>query len=105
MDHNRHWVGTWTTSPAPSEARMGFSNHTIRMHRRVSICGNTLRVRVSNVYGSGHATTGRRTARSSAASDWVGCCSIMTARRSEELAPRMVHDLEQVYDGGPTVCL
>ena len=31
MDHNRHWVGTWATSPAPSETGVGFNNHTLRM--------------------------------------------------------------------------
>ena len=51
MDHNRHWVGTWATSPAPSEAGVGFNNHTLRMNPRISIGGNTLRVRVSNAYG------------------------------------------------------
>jgi hypothetical protein len=53
MDQNRHWVGTWATSSAPSEAGVGFNNHTLRMHPRVSIGGNTLRVRVSNAYGHG----------------------------------------------------
>jgi lysophospholipase L1-like esterase len=51
MDHNRRWVGTWTTSPAPSEAGVGFNNHTLRMNPRISIGGDTLRVRVSNAYG------------------------------------------------------
>src|SRR5262245_52244284 len=48
---NRHWVGTWATSPAPSEAGVAFNNHTLRMHPRLSIGGDTLRVRVSNAYG------------------------------------------------------
>jgi lysophospholipase L1-like esterase len=52
MDNNRHWVGTWATAPAPSEAGVGFNNHTLRMNPRVSIGGDTLRVRVSNAYGS-----------------------------------------------------
>src|SRR5437868_2774568 len=47
MDTNRHWVGTWATAPAPSEAGVGFNNHTVRMHPRVSIGGDTVRVRVS----------------------------------------------------------
>src|SRR3990172_13211043 len=53
MANNRHWVGTWSTSPAPSEAGMGFNNHTLRMNPRVSIGGDTLRGRVSNAYGNG----------------------------------------------------
>lgn len=52
MDDNRHWVGTWSASPAPSEAGVGFNNHTLRMHPRVSLGGDTVRVRVSNAYGS-----------------------------------------------------
>jgi lysophospholipase L1-like esterase len=58
MDHNRHWVGTWATAPAPSEAGMGFNNHTVRMHPRLSIGGDTVRVRVSNAYGSGKLEIG-----------------------------------------------
>src|ERR687884_2170634 len=58
MDSDRHWVGTWTTAPAPSEAGVGFNNHTVRMHPRVSIGGDTLRVRVSNAYGQGKLVIG-----------------------------------------------
>src|SRR5207344_302416 len=55
---NKRWVGTWATSPAPSEAGVGFNNHTLRMNPRVSIGGDTLRVRVSNAYGSGKLAIG-----------------------------------------------
>ena len=58
MDTNRHWVGSWATAPAPSETGVGFNNHTVRMHPRVSIGGDTLRVRVSNAYGTGTLTIG-----------------------------------------------
>ena len=58
MDTNRHWVGTWAAAPAPSETGMGFNNHTVRMHPRVSIGGDTLRVRVSNAYGHGTLAIG-----------------------------------------------
>ena len=58
MDNNRHWVGTWATSPAPSETGVGFNNHTVRMNPRVSIGGDTLRVRVSNAYGNGKLAIG-----------------------------------------------
>ena len=47
MDNDRHWVGTWATAPAPSETGVGFNNHTLRMNPRVSIGGDTVRVRVS----------------------------------------------------------
>jgi lysophospholipase L1-like esterase len=52
MDDNTHWVGTWTAAPAPSEAGVGFNNHTLRINPRVSIGGDTLRVRISNAYGA-----------------------------------------------------
>src|SRR5262245_56854860 len=58
MDTSRHWVGTWSASPAPSEAGVGFNNHTLRMNPRVSIGGDTLRVRISNAYGSGRLEIG-----------------------------------------------
>ena len=58
MDDNKHWVGAWTASPAPSEAGVGFNNITLRMNPRVSIGGDTLRVRVSNAYGGGNLAIG-----------------------------------------------
>ena len=58
MDNSRHWVGTWTASPAPSEAGVGFDNHTLRMNPRVSIGGDTLRVRVSNASGNNNLVIG-----------------------------------------------
>jgi lysophospholipase L1-like esterase len=47
---NRHWVGTWTATPAPAEG-VAFANHTLRMIPRVSIGGSIVRVRISNAYG------------------------------------------------------
>ena len=41
MNADTHWVGTWAASPAPSEAGIGFNNHTLRMNPRVSIGGST----------------------------------------------------------------
>ena len=52
MSQNQHWVGTWTASPAQSEAGYGLNNQTIRMNPRVSLGGDTIRVRVSNAYGT-----------------------------------------------------
>ncbi len=45
-----HWVGTWTTTPAPVEG-VALSNQTLRMICRVSIGGRRVRVRLSNAYG------------------------------------------------------
>jgi lysophospholipase L1-like esterase len=62
---DNHWVGTWTASPAPSEAGQAFNNHTLRLNPRISLGGDRLRVRVSNAYGQrplllGGATVGLR---------------------------------------------
>jgi lysophospholipase L1-like esterase len=51
MANGMHWVGTWATAPAPAEGA-AFSNQTLRMNARVSIGGDTVRVRLSNAYGS-----------------------------------------------------
>ena len=51
MAKDTHWVGTWATAPAPAEAA-AFSNQTLRMNARLSIGGDTLRVRLSNAYGT-----------------------------------------------------
>ena len=45
------WVGTWTTTPAPTEGIM-LNGQTVRMIARVSIGGSTLRVRLSNAFGT-----------------------------------------------------
>src|SRR5262245_21817148 len=50
MPDNRHWVGTWTVAPAPAEGVV-FSNQTLRMNGRVSLCGDQLRVRISTAHG------------------------------------------------------
>jgi lysophospholipase L1-like esterase len=58
MTHNKHWVGTWTAAPAPAD-NGAFANHTLRMNARVSIGGETLRVRLSNAYGTRPLLIGR----------------------------------------------
>ena len=58
MTQNQHWVGAWAMAPAPSEAGLGLNNHTLRMNPRISIGGDTLRVRVSNAYGEGNLEIG-----------------------------------------------
>jgi lysophospholipase L1-like esterase len=45
-----HWVGTWATAPAPAEGA-ALANQTLRMNARISIGGDTLRVRLSNACG------------------------------------------------------
>jgi len=45
-----HWVGTWTTTPAPVEG-IELRNQTLRMIAHLSIGGPGVRVRLSNAYG------------------------------------------------------
>src|SRR5690242_12689933 len=55
------WVATWSTSSAPQlaaesdmrSAKMIFQNQTFRQIVHTSIGGDTARVRISNVFGSG----------------------------------------------------
>jgi hypothetical protein len=51
MENDGHWVGTWATAPAPSESGLSLNNYTVRMNPRVSIGGDTVRIRVSNAFG------------------------------------------------------
>lgn len=48
---NEHWVGTWAATPAPADG-VTLSSPTIRMFPRVSIGGDTIRVRLSNAHGN-----------------------------------------------------
>jgi hypothetical protein len=57
MTSGMHWVGTWATAPAPAEGA-AFCNQTLRMNARVSIGGDTVRVRLSNAYGVRPLTIG-----------------------------------------------
>lgn len=52
-----HWVGTWTATPAPADG-VSLSSPTIRMFPRVSIGGDTIRVRLSNAAGTGDLVIG-----------------------------------------------
>jgi lysophospholipase L1-like esterase len=48
---DQHWVGTWTTTPAPVEG-MALRDQTLRMIAHLSIGGPRLRVRISNACGA-----------------------------------------------------
>ena len=61
MEKNQHWVGTWAAAPAPSVAGTALDNHTIRMMPRVSLGGDTVRIRVSNAHGEGKLEIGGAT--------------------------------------------
>jgi lysophospholipase L1-like esterase len=58
MQGNRHWVGSWTASPAPAEGIAALSDVTLRMNPRISLGGDRLRVRISNAYGNRPLTIG-----------------------------------------------
>ena len=64
MPEDVHWVGSWTTAPRPAEG-VALANQTLRMNARLSIGGDTLRIRLSNAHGQqrlrvGMATIGLR---------------------------------------------
>ncbi len=66
MSDGLHWVGSWTTAPAPAEG-VALANQTLRMNARLSIGGDTVRIRLSNAHGQqklvvGMATIGVREA-------------------------------------------
>ena len=52
-----HWVGTWTATPAPADG-VALSSPTIRMFPRISIGGDTIRIRLSNAAGIGDLAIG-----------------------------------------------
>ncbi len=67
-DDDAFWVGTWSASPqAPAAPLAPFDNVTLRQVVRTSIGGSTLRVRLSNEFGTtplviGAASIGRHAA-------------------------------------------
>jgi lysophospholipase L1-like esterase len=48
----KHWVGTWTATPARADD-VALDSPTIRMYPRISVGGDEIRVRLSNAAGSG----------------------------------------------------
>lgn len=57
MRTDGHWVGTWATAPPPAEG-IAFANHTLRMMARVSLGGDTLRLRLSNAHSERNLVIG-----------------------------------------------
>jgi lysophospholipase L1-like esterase len=60
MPDGLHWVGTWTAAPAPAEG-VALANQTLRMNARLSIGGDTLRIRLSNAHGQAKLLVGMAT--------------------------------------------
>jgi lysophospholipase L1-like esterase len=54
-----HWVTAWGTSQQPNVTAVSLSNATIRMIARVTIPGDTIRIRLDNTFSSVPATIGR----------------------------------------------
>ena len=50
-DGDKHWVGTWATSPQAYNG-ISFNEQTLRMIVRTSVGGHKVRVRFSNAYGT-----------------------------------------------------
>jgi lysophospholipase L1-like esterase len=51
MATDMHWVGAWTNGLVTVD-KSAFNNQTIRLIARVTLGGNTLRLRLSNVFGN-----------------------------------------------------
>src|ERR1700686_3842160 len=51
-DGRQHWVTTWTTANAASNQPTVFSNQTIREIVHTTIGGGSLRIRLSNTFGT-----------------------------------------------------
>src|SRR3954454_3933213 len=59
-----HWVGSWSAAVAPpagGRASGGFTNVTLRQVAHVSVGGDQVRIRVSNVYGDRPLAVGAAT--------------------------------------------
>jgi lysophospholipase L1-like esterase len=54
-----HWVTAWGTSQQPNVTAATISNATVRMIARVTVPGDTIRIRLDNTFGSAPVTIGR----------------------------------------------
>ena len=83
----RRWVGTWSTSPV--EVGPAFQDQTLRQIARISIGGNQLRVRLSNLFGTGPLT--------------IAAASIGVQSQAAELVPGSRRELR--FGGEPAVTI
>ncbi|HEY3117072.1 MAG TPA: GDSL-type esterase/lipase family protein, partial [Chloroflexota bacterium] len=87
-DRSEHWVGTWTTAPAPIEGvRLG--DQTVRLIAHISIGGPSLRVRLSNAHGNQRLRVG----------------GVHVALRGEGAAVRPESDRTVTFDGSLTTVI
>ena len=54
----RGWVGTWTASPQPASSPRQINGQTLRQIVHTSIGGDSVRVRLSNAYGTQDVVVG-----------------------------------------------
>jgi lysophospholipase L1-like esterase len=50
------WIGTWASVPVDHDARSNFQRQTLRQIVHTSIAGNSARIQVSNLFGTGPLT-------------------------------------------------
>ena len=55
---SRHWVATWAASPQRAPVPLAIDGQTLRQVVNVSLGGKTVRVRLSNAYGTGSLVIG-----------------------------------------------
>lgn len=57
-DLGRGWIGTWTASPQAASPPLQINGQTLRQIVRTSIGGNSVRIRLSNLYGTQDVVVG-----------------------------------------------
>jgi lysophospholipase L1-like esterase len=60
-DRSKSWVTAWGTSQQPNVTPQVISNATIRMIARVTVPGETIRIRLDNTFGASAVTIGKAT--------------------------------------------
>ena len=58
-ERGAHWVTAWGTSQQPNVTAATISNATVRMIARVTLPGDTIRIRLDNTFSSAPVTIGR----------------------------------------------
>ena len=59
LGHRTHWVAAWGTSQQPNVTQATISNATVRMIARVTIPGDTIRIRLDNTFSAAPVTIGK----------------------------------------------
>ena len=83
---NTRWVGSWTTTPALLDG-IELNGQTVRMIARISLGGGTVRVRLTNAYGSRPLT--------------IGAAHIAQQSHGTDIVPDS--DRTLTFNGSPTI--